>query len=958
MLETLVFIAVFVTLGQMWQRLQALEQRLAATEARQEGMPFAPLAREIPVEPEAVPQIAVPMPVAPRPAPAPVFVPEPEPAAYEEAPEQRASPSFNFEDLFGRRLAIWAGGITLAVAGVLVVRYAIEAGLLSPLVRVLAGLLFGTLLIGAAEVALRFERKIADPRVRQALAGAGIATLYASILVAANLYGLIAPLPAFLGLAAVTALAALLSLRFGAPSALLGLVGGLAAPALVGATEPNVPLLTLYLALVVGGLAAVSRFQRWAWLGVAALLGGLGWGATLIMAGMLDTAATLSISAYLLAVGIALPALALPAGRIDRLVRAGGSVVATAQMAALVASGGFSLLHWGQFGLISIALIWLSRREESMRRLPPIGLALALLLAGVWPRPGPAELALVLIAAGLIYGGPALHALWRPRGGSSEVTQIAGIAAGGTFLAVLHFHRFDGSTDLAMAAIALATAAFPAFAAVLGWRGARRREDGCFAALTVAAALLVCVAATFAFPIAFLPFAIAGIAAGLLLFSHRAEDARIEPTAWVLLAIALPLLLAGPDSVTELRRVTGLPIGPAGADAGLAFVRWAGLTCAAAVFAWQARWREARAVAQSLTTLLAYGALAQIIPAILLPIVCALSVVALALTRPALLLPAMGVASLLTVGWAVQPLAHWAGPAMLSLSGEPLLVGDLPALRDTLLRLLAPGLLVGAAAMLARGASEQTKMTGVIVAGVLGGVAAHILFRQILAVNSIDGFVALGLAERTLWQLALLGASIAAWKLGVRTVATALAGAALAHLAWYGLFLHNPLWSAQAVGNLPGLNLLTVLYGLAFAALVLAPRLRPGLPAKWEQRRAVAQMLLIILFALSILRQFVHGSILSVPGLPQGEDIARSILAAGLAIAFLLWGMRTGSRDWRIGSLILMLLAAAKVFLLDASGLEGLMRIGSFVALGISLIGIGWLYSRALTGARPLTAGQ
>jgi hypothetical protein len=48
--------------------------------------------------------------------------------------------------------------------------------------------------------------------------------------------------------------------------------------------------------------------------------------------------------------------------------------------------------------------------------------------------------------------------------------------------------------------------------------------------------------------------------------------------------------------------------------------------------------------------------------------------------------------------------------------------------------------------------------------------------------------------------------------------------------------------------------------------------------------------------------------------------------------------------------------AVAKVFLLDASGgLEGLMRIASFVALGLGLSGIGRLYSRSLGGLRPLS---
>jgi uncharacterized membrane protein len=50
-----------------------------------------------------------------------------------------------------------------------------------------------------------------------------------------------------------------------------------------------------------------------------------------------------------------------------------------------------------------------------------------------------------------------------------------------------------------------------------------------------------------------------------------------------------------------------------------------------------------------------------------------------------------------------------------------------------------------------------------------------------------------------------------------------------------------------------------------------------------------------------------------------------------------------------------MIAAVAKVFLFDASGLDGLLRIGSFIALGLSLIGIGWLYSRYLGESRPLT---
>ena len=84
----------------------------------------------------------------------------------------------------------------------------------------------------------------------------------------------------------------------------------------------------------------------------------------------------------------------------------------------------------------------------------------------------------------------------------------------------------------------------------------------------------------------------------------------------------------------------------------------------------------------------------------------------------------------------------------------------------------------------------------------------------------------------------------------------------------------------------------------------------------------------------------------------QTEDLLRSLLGIVLAIGFLAWGARSGTRSWRVGSLVLMLLAVGKVFLVDAAGLEGLLRVASFMALGFSLIGIGWVYSRQLK-ARP-----
>ena len=57
-------------------------------------------------------------------------------------------------------------------------------------------------------------------------------------------------------------------------------------------------------------------------------------------------------------------------------------------------------------------------------------------------------------------------------------------------------------------------------------------------------------------------------------------------------------------------------------------------------------------------------------------------------------------------------------------------------------------------------------------------------------------------------------------------------------------------------------------------------------------------------------------------------------------------GIKLGRQYIRYAGLAVMVLVVLKVFLWDMSGLEGLYQIGSFLGLGLSLVGIGWLYQR------------
>lgn len=68
------------------------------------------------------------------------------------------------------------------------------------------------------------------------------------------------------------------------------------------------------------------------------------------------------------------------------------------------------------------------------------------------------------------------------------------------------------------------------------------------------------------------------------------------------------------------------------------------------------------------------------------------------------------------------------------------------------------------------------------------------------------------------------------------------------------------------------------------------------------------------------------------------------------AVAMLVAGVRLPDDALRLGGLALLTATTIKVFGVDAAALEGVLRILSFLGLGVALIGIGMLYGRVLGG--------
>ena len=90
-------------------------------------------------------------------------------------------------DSFGRYLAVWIGGVAIILSGFFLVKYSVESGLLSPMVRVGLSVVFNMLLVVAGF--LHHRCAIANQlRIVQALTGSAVAILYAAIFSAFNMY--------------------------------------------------------------------------------------------------------------------------------------------------------------------------------------------------------------------------------------------------------------------------------------------------------------------------------------------------------------------------------------------------------------------------------------------------------------------------------------------------------------------------------------------------------------------------------------------------------------------------------------------------------------------------------------------------------------------------------------------------------------------------------------------------
>ncbi|NNE88837.1 MAG: DUF2339 domain-containing protein, partial [Silicimonas sp.] len=269
----------------MSSKVTRLTERLEALEKGAKTVPDAPTPKpvaKVASEPVAkVSQDVAPPPASQKPEAIVSESPtEPPSVAGADVPPKafvfRQDKITEFSNWLKENWVLAAGAASLSLAGIFLVQYGAERGLLTPVMRVISAIVFGAILMAGGEVIRRrFGDDDTDGATQflpSALSGAGLLTLFAAVLSARVLYDLIGPGQAFAGLALVSAIGVVFGWFYGPVLTVVGILGATSAPYLIGGPSDTTWLLQYYFALIALAALAIDTLKRWAWVSVLALI--------------------------------------------------------------------------------------------------------------------------------------------------------------------------------------------------------------------------------------------------------------------------------------------------------------------------------------------------------------------------------------------------------------------------------------------------------------------------------------------------------------------------------------------------------------------------------------------------------------------------------------------------------------------------------------------------------------
>ncbi|QRY69780.1 DUF2339 domain-containing protein [Ensifer sp. PDNC004] len=819
-------------------------------------------------------------------------------AASTEAPQPVATPPRQTESLesrLGARWAVWVGGIALALGGVFMVKYSIDAGLLSPAVRLTLAALFGLLLMAAGEVIRRravpvIANEFQNAMIPGILTAAGAVTLFGVAYAAYGIYDYIGTGTAFVLLAAISLATVGLSLLHGQALAGLGLLASLATPLLVSSNEPRPWVLFGFLSIVWLATLLASRLRSWTVVPTLANAGVGLWGL-----------------AYITAVAPFEP----------RPVA-------------------FALLVM----IVGIGLIWPGATEAAPAPEAPEGAERRGAVAGPWERlfiPPHAAISISAAVAATVLAllliSPAVAAVKYP------VTEFAVVVAG---LAILGAFR--------------PTAVYPAVLSALGavvgvW--SLTALSGVLAYLdpSLADALPAVVLSGRTAMFTAMLLAALFIGLGGFVLSRRLVAQPQYSTLWAGIAAVVPIALVAMSFLITGNYSFDLPHGLFSLVAGaalLALADWLYRRDGAA---------EARETAASLLVAGSFALFVLALHAWTDGLVTTLAIAVLGTAytlatrvRTWPILPWMtGAAAIVVLGRiAWEPTIVGAG----NLGTTPVFNALLPGYG------VPAVLLAGSAYFLRSWPGTRVRNLLQALASLFVLLTLAILVRHAMNGGVLDSAVPT-LGEQSIYTLLAIGASAIFMSLDMQSPSPVFryGGMGLGVLSMLSvLSAHllglNPYFSGELLGRIPFFDLLLIGYllpGLGYAGLAWYARDKRPLP--YVMALAVSGAVLAFAWASLTVRRVWQGeNIAEWKGFLQGETYTYSVVWLLLGVLLLVLGSRFHAKSIRIASAVLVFVAVLKVFLIDMSNLEGFLRALSFIGLGGVLIGIGLFYQKILSG--------
>lgn len=828
-----------------------------------------------------------------------------EPAAEQQAePAPIAAstkPKESFESKLGAQWTVWVGGLALALGGVFLVRYSIEAGLLGPAARLTLATLFGLALAIAGELLRRgslpkLPEAYTNAMIPGILTAAASVTLLATVFTAHAFYDYLGLTSAFVLLALISLATLALSLLHGQSLAGLGLVAALVTPLLLSSDDPSFYTLFGYLTLVWCAATIAARIREWRFLPVLANVLMMCW-------------VTFSWgSAYVLEPSALPPASA-------------------SGIALIVMVAGTAFFWPGRSFEASIAEpapergLWrhmrrlISRSPKAIMISISFAVMLSILSMVAADLPSIADPVLIFVAVTGCLAG-----LGAGRRSATIPAIFAGLTAiwGVALFALLDASRIVSST-------------LPE-ASVNGWLSSIAPEA--LGGLILGGIFTLC--------------------GCLFIRRHHRTDPEFS-TLWALLASVIPLSMAA---------ITFVNYGALNGDwwHALAMVLTAGTLLATAFHLSKVEAAFAD-MPRDLLILGSFGALAHALHCLTqgLATTVGVSVIGsayvLATSRlnwrglPWAMIAAAFV-TLVRIGW--EPTI--VGPQNLS---------TVPVFNQLLAGYGIPAALLIFSAWYLRASEDRRALNALQgLAALMGLLTLSILVRHAMNGGVLNDAVPT-LGEQSIYTLLFIGLSGILMTLDFGNPSGALRyGSILAGViaTLNALFLHlgglNPFFTDENLGSWPLLNLLLpgyLLPALAYAGLAFYARGRR--PQAYVTILAIAAAIMGFAWATLTVRWFWQGPhIAEWKGFLSAETYTYSVIWLIIGVGLLVLGSRLNARSLRLASAVLVLIAVCKAFLIDMSNLEGILRALSFIGLGAVLIGIGLFYQKVLARTSPAEA--